>query len=265
MQVSEGSTQQHLYTEQFFKSIQEFSRQSAEEIVPLIQELIPCNSVVDVGCGDGTWLKIFAKYGTQEILGIDGDYVNRDILVIPQEQFIPFNLTKAIRLNGKFDLAISLEVAEHLPAESAEDFVGSLINLSPVVLFSAAIPGQGGENHINEQWQDYWADLFCQKGYVVVDYLRPKLWRNPNVAYWYSQNILLFIQKDYLECHDLVKKKISPFLVADSASLAVVHPLLYQIKTGMVPFPGQTYLDETASSPSKSLRQTLAKFLRNKS
>lgn len=258
MQLLEKS-HQRFYTPQFFQAIQEFSQQSAEAIVPLIRELIVCDRVVDLGCGDGTWLQTFAQSGTQEILGIDGEYIHPNMLVIPPEKFLAFDLAKPIRLSQMFDLAISLEVAEHLPAKSAENFVDSLINLSPVVLFSAAIPGQGGENHINEQWQDYWANLFCRKGYIVIDYFRPKVWSNPNVAYWYSQNILLFVQADYLDRHPALKEKTRSFQVTDTASLNRVHPLLF-LET--LSSQAQTPSDGAELLLPKSLRQILARCFR---
>jgi SAM-dependent methyltransferase len=252
MQSSEKQTQ-HLYTENFFKNLQEFSRQSAEEIVPLILEMIPSNRVVDVGCGDGTWLKVFHQYGVKEIQGIDGSYVDENVLVIPRDNFIPFDLTKPLKLDAKFDLVMSLEVAEHLPVESAESFVDSLTSLGSVVLFSAAIPGQGGENHINEQWQDYWADKFYRRGYVAIDCLRDKIWSNKKVAYWYSQNILLFIQQEYLDNHSSLKDKLKHSIVTNHSSLSVVHPMLYLIMTGKMEFPGQNQLEDTSLKSTPSL------------
>jgi SAM-dependent methyltransferase len=256
MQVSEKQIQ-HLYTEDFFNELQGFSRQSAEEIVPLILEMIPCNRVVDVGCGDGTWLKVFHEYGVKEILGIDGSYVDENILVIPRENFIPFDLTKPLKLNEKFDLVTSFEVAEHLPAECAETFVNSLTSLGSVILFSAAIPEQGGENHVNEQWQDYWAEKFQQRGYVAIDCLREKIWSNKKVAYWYSQNILLFIQQEYFEKNSSLKDKLKNFVVTNHSSLSVVHPMLYLIKIGKIEFPGQKKLDEISQKSTPSLLQRI--------
>jgi SAM-dependent methyltransferase len=218
---------QHYYSEDFYKLIGEYSQQSAKEIVPLVLKLIPCDRVIDVGCGDGTWLKVFKEHGVEEIVGVDGDYVSEDTLVIPKEQFISFDLQKPLKINKQFDLVVSLEVAEHLPAECAQTFIDSLTSLGPVILFSAAIPYQGGENHINEQWPDYWEKYFFEKDYVVIDCLRKKIWNNENVAYWYSQNIFIFAKRTYLETNILLKKELDNVVNTGDYCLAVVHPKVY--------------------------------------
>ncbi|MBW4603746.1 MAG: class I SAM-dependent methyltransferase [Calothrix sp. FI2-JRJ7] len=216
------------YTEDFYNYHQEEARQSAKEIVPLVLGMIPCKNVVDVGCGKGTWLKVFQEYGVEEILGVDGDYVTPDTLIIPKEKFIPFNLQTPLQLNQQFDLVVSLEVAEHLPIECAEIFIDTLTSLGKVILFSAAIPYQGGINHINEQWPDYWEKLFENKDYLVIDYIRKKIWDNDNIAYYYKQNILIFAQRNYLENYPTLAQKTADAWKSEGAScISVVHPGLY--------------------------------------
>jgi len=159
--------------------------------VPIILDWVQPKRVVDVGCGDGTWLSVFREQGVIDVLGIDGDYVEPENLQIPVHQFMTWNLTQPVLLNQTFDLAVSLEVAEHLPEESAFGFVDTLVRLSDVVLFSAAIPHQGGTNHINEQWPDYWIALFEAQGYIAIDILRGRIWDNAEVQPWYAQNGVL--------------------------------------------------------------------------
>lgn len=212
------------YTEDFYKFVEQTARQSAKEIVPLVYQLIQPKSVIDVGCGLGTWLSVFKDYGIEEILGVDGDYVDKQMLDIPQENFLPFDLKNPLKIDRQFDLVLSLEVAEHLPEECAETFVDSLTRLGSVILFSAAIPFQGGTDHINEQWQDYWAKYFSGKGYIAIDCIRKKVWQNANVDFWYSQNLLIFASQDYLESHELLKREWENN--ADS-QLAIVHPKKY--------------------------------------
>ena len=180
------------YTEKFYLDQKDGSLHSAKEIVPLILNDVKPKSVVDVGCGLGTFLSVFREYGVQDILGIDGDYVEKKMLLIPQEKFQPMDVSKPFYLNRAFDLAVSLEVAEHISQDAAVSFVDSLTKLAPVILFSAAIPFQGGTNHVNEQWPEYWAELFHQKGFVPIDGIRPRIWKNDRVAFWYAQNILVF-------------------------------------------------------------------------
>lgn len=170
---------------------------AAENVVPLIKELFHPSSVLDVGCGIGTWLKIFKKNGIENILGIDTQYVNKAKLFanIAKEEFLILDLSKPFDLNLKFDLIICLEVAEHLTASCADSFVDSLIKHADTIIFSAAVPGQWGQNHLNEQWIEYWIALFNDKGYKCYDLIRPLIWNNKNVEWWYKQNMIIFSKK----------------------------------------------------------------------
>ena len=220
------------YDQDFFDTLHHGAKCSAEAIIPLLSELVAFDSVVDVGCGDGTWLAAFKEYGVQSCLGIDGDYVKQVQLRISPEEFRCWNLDTPLDLSQlgihtPFDLVVSLEVAEHLPSAAAQSFIQSLTSLGPMVLFSAAIPSQGGTEHINEQWPEYWAKLFKAQNYVVIDCLREKIWNNDKVETWYAQNIFLFVDQDYL--------KYSPKLseVAQSKHkipLSLVHPKTYLSK-----------------------------------
>jgi SAM-dependent methyltransferase len=184
------------YAESFYRRHQDGSANSAQVVVPIILSLFPCHSVVDVGCGVGGWLKEFERQGVSDYLGVDGDYVSRDMLKIPGEHFRPVDLRSLSDLGRGFDLACSLEVAEHLPEDRAKSFVALLVKAAPVVLFSAAIPFQGGMNHLNEQPQSYWARLFAVHGYIALDCIRPVVYGNRRVEWWYRQNILIFCEPD---------------------------------------------------------------------
>ena len=212
------------YTESFFNDLKAGSKQSATEIVPLILELLKPSSVVDIGCGSGEWLSVFNRYGVEDILGVDGNYIDRNSLAISPDKFLPLDLTQPFTINRKFDLVVSLEVAEHLPIESAENFIDSLTKLGSVILFSAAIPFQGGTHHVNEQWQAYWIELFGNKNYEVIDYVRPQIWQNQNVEYWYAQNTFVFVRQDYLEQHKNLKNNWEK---SDKNRYSLVHPRMY--------------------------------------
>src|SRR5262245_27058351 len=157
------------YSRTYYETVHGQVRDSACEVVPLVVDLLHPRRVVDVGCGTGTWLAAFAEHGATEVLGLDGEYVDRALLDIPADCFVPADLTQPVHQLGRYDLALCLEVAEHLPASRAEGLVSDLTNLAPVVLFSAAIPLQGGVNHVNEQWPEYWAGLFRDRGFVPID------------------------------------------------------------------------------------------------
>lgn len=190
-----------LYTERFYNAQKTGSLRSAEKILPIVAEFVHPRSVIDVGCGVGGWLAVWQNLmgkGGGIIYGADGDYVDRSQLFIAEENFHPMNLEERITLNRRFDLAMSLEVAEHLTPDRGDSFVEDLVNLSNVILFSAAIPKQGGTNHINEQWQSYWAQKFLQFGYVGIDCIRPKIWANDLIAWWYRQNVILYVYRSVL-------------------------------------------------------------------
>ena len=167
---------------------------SAEVIVPILVEKLNPHSVLDVGCGIGTWLKVFKDHGVNLLKGIDGDYLDRNLLkkYIEEKDFIEMDISRPFNLGVTFDLILSLEVAEHLPEIAAEDFVSSLILHGNNILFSAAIPNQGGQNHLNEQWPTYWAEKFKIRGYEAYDIIRPHIWTDKRIDIFYRQNILLF-------------------------------------------------------------------------
>jgi len=215
-----------IYTEEFFKYLKEGSKNSAKEIVPLVIELVKPQSVVDVGCGTGGWLSVFQEHGIEDIVGIDGDYVNQELLEIPKNKFLSLDLTKPLQLERKFDLVVSLEVAEHLPSDCAETFVNSLTEHSSVILFSAAIPHQMGTNHINEQWLEYWNNFFNIKGYVAVDCIRNRVWQNDQVNFWFAQNMVFFVCQKYLDSSQNYKLQ-QQLENTHIEQLSIVHPKKY--------------------------------------
>ena len=169
-----------------------------QHIVPIVLEYVDPRSVIDVGCGLGTWLLEFHRRGVSGMLGIDGDYIDRSLLSIPRDRFRAIDLSEPFKLAETADLAISLEMAQHLPASSAASFVRSLAALAPVILFSAAAPKQGGVHQINEQWPDYWAESFHDWGFAAVDCIRDRIWENEDVAWWYAQNMMFFVDREHL-------------------------------------------------------------------
>jgi hypothetical protein len=208
------------YDSAFYSAYAGQSRTSAREVLTTIHRVLEPKSVVDVGCGIGTWLSVWMDLGVKNFVGIDGSYVSANDLLIPPDRFHSMDLAAPDNsMNVQFDLVQSLEVAEHLPESSAERFVSFLCSLGPVVLFSAAIPYQGGVGHVNEQWPEYWADLFREKGFEAIDAMRPLLWNNPNVAHYYAQNALIFVRSD--QNNTLQRFRA---LRDRSAPLSLVHP-----------------------------------------
>lgn len=191
-----------IYNKSFYASMNEIHQRSnltsAMEIVPYVLNIFPnTKSVIDFGCGSGTFLSIFKENGVYEIKGLDGDWVDKDHLLIDSDSFRPTNLEQAknIKFDHKYDIAMSLEVAEHIDRSYADDIVDALTRASDVIMFGAAIPGQGGAEHVNEQWQSYWVKKFEDRGYRCLDMIRPRFAANPMVQHYYAQNTLIYIRE----------------------------------------------------------------------
>ncbi len=199
-------------------------------VLSLILERFPIDSMVDFGCAIGRWCLEAKRLGMTEVLGIDGPYVNQESLVIDKREFLGRDLSKPIELSKRYDLAVSLEVAEHLPEESSDIFVDNLTRASDIVLFSAAVQGQGGDFHLNEQPMSYWQKKFEQKGYVLYDYLRPIIWQNDKVQLQYRQNCVLYLRRQMVD---------STMLCLDKHIVDMVHPEVFwgRMRAGYVLFP----------------------------
>lgn len=135
------------YGKSFYDTINAGSRSSAEIVVPFVLDVIDgAKSVVDIGCGEGAWTAVFAEHGC-DVLGIDGPHVDRSRLQIPAERFTALDIQHQRVTGVRAELAVSLEVAEHLSSSRAMTFIEDLCAAADIVLFSAAIPGQGGVGH----------------------------------------------------------------------------------------------------------------------
>ena len=215
-----------LYTTNWYERRQSSSLESARKIVPILMEYGDFRSIVDIGCGTGDWLSVFCDLGVESVLGVDGPWVDKSLLKIPPDAFLEHDLSGRVRLKRQFDAAICLEVAEHINAAALESFLKDLTKLAPVIFFSAAVPGQGGVGHVNEQWPEYWARLFMEEGFLPVDCVRPRIW-NLDVSYWYSQNLIVYVKKKRLNDYPLMKAAYDSIL---PIPLALVHPSLFLAK-----------------------------------
>jgi SAM-dependent methyltransferase len=213
-----------LYSAEFFQSLRDGSRHSAAIVVPVLVDLIQPKSVVDVGCGTGVWLSAFRERGVADVLGVDGPWTGGAPRELPDSFFREHDLRQPLKLDQPFDLAVCLEVAEHLPPEAAQPLVESLTRLAPIVFFSAAIPFQGGDGHVNERWPSYWSDLFAAHGYRCPLDLRSRFWANDAVEFWYRQNMACYVAEGRPE---LLRRLSSERSLATSAPLDAVHPDLY--------------------------------------
>jgi len=222
------------YSTKFYERQVGGSSSSAAVVVPLILSILPAKSVVDVGCGVAPWAAEFVANGVPDVWGIDGNYVDRSQLRIPADRFLDRDLKLPLNIGRTFDLALCLEVGEHLPDSCAPGLVADLTSLAPCVAFSAAVPGQGGNHHVNEQYLPYWIELFHAQGYVGIDAIRPQILGDTSVEWWYQQNMVLFVAPNH------------PLLAGAYAKpKTIIHPDLYEkartsrtLRTVVRAFPG---------------------------
>lgn len=197
--------------------------ESARTVLSPLFKMFSPSSVLDVGCGHGAWLRVARELGADVVFGVDGPWVDPESLKIPKTFFRAHALETPLDLKQRYDLVISIEVAEHLPEAAADTFVETLTSHGDVILFSAAIPFQGGVNHVNEQWQDYWAQKFSGRGYLAVDCVRGPHWSDERVFWWIRQNCILYAKPSALQNQTDMENAV----VEDFGSLCSVHPNLY--------------------------------------
>jgi hypothetical protein len=246
------------YGDAFYQTHLEASLSSARRFADVLAEHYKPGAVADVGCGRGTWLKAFAERGASRLVGFDGPWNSQDVMIDDAIEFRPVDLNHPAGATGeRFDLAMSLEVGEHLEPDRSEAFVQFLTSLSDVVLYSAAFSGQGGHNHINEQPHSYWARLYVQCGYEPYDLFRPRIWGDDAVSFWYRQNGFLYVRRDTPLAQRLAAAGIHPIQNLDF--MDCVHPELYALRLGEVGFKA-TLRNAAVRTIPKSLQPLAVKL-----
>lgn len=222
----------HQYDTDFMTYTDRTSRFAAQTVAARLRAWFPIGSLLDVGCARGTWLSAWCEAGVEDIQGVDGDYVDRDTLVIPRDRFLAKDLSQPFDVSRRFDLVQSLEVAEHIPAAAADIFVDNLArHANGLILFSAAPPGQGGEFHVNEQPYDYWREKFSTHGYVACDCLRPCLVGNQQISFWYRYNAMLYVHRDRLpKAPEEVRVSVVPLAIP----IRDIAPTWFKLRKALV-------------------------------
>jgi len=182
-----------VYDDSFYDSLKGYSQSSARTLIPLLVGKYKPSSIVDFGCGSGEFLEECERNSVETVMGLEGEWLTKNT---SKHWIETADLSQPVVLQTKFDLALCLEVAEHLPQSVAKTLIKSLTDASDVIVFSAAIPGQGGTNHINEQYPDYWAKLMLDFGFELDWDPRPTIWNDRNIAPWYRQNLLVYRKVD---------------------------------------------------------------------
>jgi hypothetical protein len=160
-------------------------------VLPLLFDGRRPESLLDVGCGVGTWLKAAREFGIEEIAGVDGVEIPSTELLVPRGVFRVVDLSRPWTLDRKFDVALCLEVAEHLDERHGRLLIETLTAHSDEIVFSAACPRQRGQHHVNCQWPAYWQELFNACGFSCSDAIRWRIWNETAIDVWYRQNMFV--------------------------------------------------------------------------
>jgi SAM-dependent methyltransferase len=217
------------YDDAFYAEHVSGSLQSARTYLAHLFALWRPGSVIDLGCGRGAWLAACGELGVARLAGLDGDWVSQDRLLDPNIVLRHVNLREEIAAHERYDLAMSLEVAEHLPPASSDAFVRSLVAHADAILFGAAYLGQPGRDHINTQPHSFWVDKFLAQGYLLFDFFRPRFWSDGAVEPWYRQNTFLYVRPGHPLHSALLGAGYAP--QPDARFVDCIHPWLY---AGMV-------------------------------
>jgi SAM-dependent methyltransferase len=208
------------YDQEFFADQAGGSIVAAQTILPIVWTIAQPRGVVDLGCGVGAWLRVASDLGAADIVGLDGALAARSNLRIPADRFRVVDFESELPdLGQRFDLAICVEVVEHVSPIAGENAVAWLCRHGRMVLFSAAIPFQGGTGHQNESWQSNWAERFQRHGYRIYDLIRPRIWSDQKIPFWYRQNLFIAAEQNHPILRD--------FQPALNGFLDVVHPELF--------------------------------------
>ena len=221
----------YVYGDLFYGYQRDGSARSAAAVVPQLLRALPIHSVLDIGCGAGAWLREYRRAGVDEVVGVDGDYVNRDLLLFDRQHFCPQDITEEFRFNRSFGLVQCIEVAEHIPASSSAALIRNIVSHGDIALFSAAVPGQGGENHINEQSMEFWRSLFAAEGFDAYDFVRALIAGNKSVESWYRYNLLLYVRRSAASS---LPAPVLATRVAADRPIADVSPLIYRMRKAVL-------------------------------
>jgi hypothetical protein len=172
---------------------------AAHAMVSMLHGLFKPRNVLDLGCGDGAFSREFIKHGCP-VAAFD----RTQPALIARESWDYINLLAPYNFTSHYDLALCLEVAEHLPTGHVTDeLIRNLCQSADVVVFSAAIPLQGGSGHVSEHWQSFWAEKFSRYSYLPCSVVRDYLWNLSHIPPWYAQNTLVYARQATLDFYNL--------------------------------------------------------------
>ncbi|MFA6995137.1 MAG: methyltransferase domain-containing protein [Patescibacteria group bacterium] len=187
----------HIYDNRFFRNTIKLEASSAFEFTALVLKYYTPASLVDIGCGAGIYLKEFNKKGIKNLLGLDGSPAAGEEFLLDKHKLVIFDLAKKYKFKKKYDLALCLEVAEHLREKDADVLIETITEAADNIIFSAAVPGQGSRSigHINEQPHNYWIEKFKNKNFSYLKLRTEKMraeMKARGVVWWIVNNLMIF-------------------------------------------------------------------------
>jgi hypothetical protein len=200
---------------------------SADVILRQLRKIFPVSSFLEAGCGSGHWTKVAQSLGVADCIAADGEWALNNDLVIDRQIFKVADFNNPVDWGRRFDMAICLEVAEHVKGDAAEAIVESLTQASDVVYFGAAIPFQGGYGHINERWPSWWRAKFEARKYTCYDLVRPIIWHDNTIHYWYRQNAFCYVNTNNVEMTQRAVEAQRE-IYANAILIDAVHPEKYE-------------------------------------
>ena len=192
-----------VYDGDFFDSNQEEGLSMTIWSVPLFQKIFNFKSLIDVGSATGHYLKTCIDAGVDDVMGLEGSPEAFKKLIVDKKYVIMHDFRDPYTFHRKWDLAISIEVAEHIDGIYADNYVKILTDSSDTVLLTAAPPGQGGTAHVNEQPQEWWIARFSTFGFAydkattrqVKEGIEEAEEKGFGVAPWLKPNVMVFRRK----------------------------------------------------------------------
>lgn len=162
----------------------------------ILSELPRAQTFVDVGAGSGVFAAELRRRG-KLVTACEHSRIGRVFARAQGVDARPFDVAAspaAPIASAGADVAYSFEVAEHLPDALAQPLVDFTASLAPVVVWTAAHPGQTGIGHINEQPQGYWTERFDMTGYAHATDGSERLSEAFRAApgAWFADNVMLF-------------------------------------------------------------------------
>jgi SAM-dependent methyltransferase len=192
--TAKTASHQEIYDKRYNDFLDTVASQSTPAMAATIKRIFKPNSVIDVGCGAGTLLAQLKRHGL-EVKGLE--YSDAGIARCREKgvHVDKFDLESEEAIQGRSDVTVSFEVAEHLPESLADNYVRVISQFSPVVIMSAATVGQGGLDHVNEQPHEYWVEKMQRRGFDYDGQTSHQVqaeWAEMGVASWYVNNTMIF-------------------------------------------------------------------------